>query len=290
MGQRTEEITYNVHDRGRQHLGKDRHLDLEVLAKVVNSPGTQERVKNGDMLGYYGHWPRQVFGMAMCEGGIVGGKRVSLEPAVRTLLLHCDKDGNITHREEFLGGPDGQIAYRLYADKVGGWSTAIDAVPGTDPAIPTIFHGVDYVQEPNYNTNRGHGGVLLDSLTARAGAEMAGMLDAVLHESRASQTQLLAMFDALSQQHLALAEVCERQSVEIGQLVDIAAAGKPAAREHILDSLHAAFEPGLRMRGMSHDDLINMGRGQLVQLADLPDAQTANPNDFDLAAFQLGIK
>ena len=74
MGLRTEEITYNVHDRGRQALGQDRRYDLDLLAKVINSPATQERVKSGDMLGYYGHWPRRVFGMAMCEGGIVNGK------------------------------------------------------------------------------------------------------------------------------------------------------------------------------------------------------------------------
>lgn len=290
MGLRTEEITYNVHDRGRQHLGVDRNLDLDVLAKVVNGPGTQERVKNGDMLGYYGHWPRKVFGMAMCEGGIVGGKRVSLEPAVRTLLLHCDRAGNITHRQEFLTGPDGQIAQRLFEDSVGGWSSAIDAVPGTDPAIPTIWHGTDYVQEPNYHTNRGHGGVLLDSLTACAGAEMAGMLDAVLSEARADKMQLMAMFSALTQQHLTLAELCESQQNEIGQLIDIAAAGKPAAREHILDSLHATFEPPLRMTGMTVDELIGMGKGHLVKLATLEQEEKLAPGDFDLAAFQLGIK
>ena len=291
MALRTKEITYNVHDRGRQALGQDRRLDLDLLAKIVNSPATQERVKNGDMLGYYGHWPRRVFGMAMCEGGIVNGKRVSLEPACRTFLLHCDNSGNITHREEFLSGQDGQISQRLYEDKVGGWSTAIDAVPNTDPALPTVFHGVDYVQEPNYHTNRGHGGMLLDSLTVLAGADVASMLDAVLSESRSGQSQLLAMFAALSQQHQALAEVCTKQQAEIGQLIDIAAAGKPIERQHILDSLDAAFEPGLRMRGVTREDFLALGQGDLVQLQQLERAAPAlAPGDFDLQAFQLGVK
>lgn len=289
MGLRTEEITYNVHDRGRQALGQDRRFDLDLLARVINSPATQERVKSGDMLGYYGHWPRQVFGMAMCEGGIVNGKRVSLEPAVRTVMLHCDNSGNITHRGEFLSGPDGQIAQRLYEDKVGGWSTAIDAVPNTNPALATVFHGVDYVQEPNYHTNRGHGGMLLDSLEALAGNDVACILDAVLSESRSGQSQLLAMFGALSLQHQELAQVCMKQQAEIGQLIDIAAAGKPMDRQHILDSLGAVFEPGLRMRGATHEEFLALGQGDLVQLQQLETAAPA-PGDFDLQAFHLGVK
>ena len=95
----TDSITYNVRERGRKHRGVDRNFDTAALAALINGAGVQEKVKHGDMMGYLGHWPRVKFGMEVTEGGIDPGtgKAVSLPMAIRTVELHADPDGSITH-------------------------------------------------------------------------------------------------------------------------------------------------------------------------------------------------
>jgi hypothetical protein len=63
----TKIITYNLKDRGRQYRGKERNFNIRSIVSAINGPACQERVKNRDMLGYYGHWPRIKFGMNPAE-------------------------------------------------------------------------------------------------------------------------------------------------------------------------------------------------------------------------------
>lgn len=144
----TKVISYNLKDRGRKYRGKDRDFDIPAIVKAINSPECQERVKKGDMLGYYGHWPRIKFGMYPCEGGLQQGKATIIEPAIRTIMLKAYSDGTVEHRAEFLDTDAGKLAEKLFRDKVGGFSSAIDQ------GRPE-FYGFDYVLEPNYSTNRG---------------------------------------------------------------------------------------------------------------------------------------
>ena len=88
----TKIISYNLKDRGRRYRGKDRNFDIAAIVKAINSPACQERVRKRDMLGYYGHWPRQKFGIYPAEGGIEGGKPAVVEPALVTTLLRAYPD------------------------------------------------------------------------------------------------------------------------------------------------------------------------------------------------------
>ena len=166
MGIKTGRIKYNVNNRGRAFRGKDRHFDTTALAKLVNGGACQERVAKGDMLGYYGHWPRVKFGMEPIEGGIVGGKAVAIEPAIRTTFLKAYDDGTIEHESEFLETEPGKAAARLFLSKAGGFSSAIDAPKRGNVNVPSAFYGFDYVLEPNYTTNRGY---MLDSVNGEDG-------------------------------------------------------------------------------------------------------------------------
>ena len=95
---KTSKITFNVNDLQRQHTDQKRRYDNVGLARLINSPTTQERVKKGDLIGYYGHWIRKKFGMQPKEGAIDPdtGKAVIFNPAIRTTYLSADDKGNFT--------------------------------------------------------------------------------------------------------------------------------------------------------------------------------------------------
>ncbi len=237
----TDAITYNVRERGRKLRGQDRNFDTTVLANLINGPEVQEKVKHGDMHGYFGHWPRVRFGMQPPEGGIVDGKVVAISPALRTVELSARPDGTITHRAEFLDSNEGRVAARLYESKTGGFSSAIDAKPGTNPQIPFGFYGFDYVLEPNYSTNRGHK-VVLDGVHAGDDAtELIAMLDAVIGESTQAAGLINRMFDALHAQHMMALQTLDAVSKENDMLI-----GRLAAKGVTVDRVLDAVSDGLR--------------------------------------------
>lgn len=161
--QRTGKIRFNLAERGRTARGVERHFDTAAAARLINSPAVQEKIKHGDMVGYFGHWPRVQFGLNASEGGVVNGQAISVEPNMR--LVHCvaTPDGWVEHETEFFDNTGGKIAARCFGNKVGGFSSAIRAPTIGGRAVPTEFHGFDYVIEPNYSTNRGYG-VTLDGI------------------------------------------------------------------------------------------------------------------------------
>ena len=160
---KTGVIKYNVNQRNREHRGVDRNFDTAALAELINGGAVQEQVKNRDLYGYYGHWPRIKFGLNPTEGAIVNGKVVHLEPALVTTYLKAFPDGTIEHEAEFMDNGAGRIAMRLWQNKRGGFSSAIDTRKAGNKLFPTGFFGFDYVLEPNYTTNRGFA---LDSVSA----------------------------------------------------------------------------------------------------------------------------
>jgi len=181
----TSRITYNLTERGRHHTGQPRNFDIPRLVAAINGPACQERVKNRDMIGFYGHWPRLKFGMHPAEGGIAGGKAHAIEPALITTALHATLDGLVEHQAEFLPTQTGQISAKLYAARTGGFSSAIDQNK------PELF-GFDYVLEPNFTTNRGY---TLDSVLCEGGVCAVGMdcadLDAAILEEQFSAVSAL---------------------------------------------------------------------------------------------------
>lgn len=206
MSMRTGIIRFNLAERGRTARGVERNFDTATAARLINSPAVQERVKHGDMIGYFGHWPRVKFGLNAAEGGIVGGKHVSVEPALRTVYLKAFPDGTVEHEEEFLDTASGKIAARLYASKAGGFSSAIRAPQVGSKAIPSEFHGFDYVLEPNYSTNRGYD-VALD------GVEGDEVFDAVA-EQQAILDQCSTMLDSMQSAFDQMAAALDRANEE----------------------------------------------------------------------------
>jgi|SRR5580765_892984 len=204
----TNVITYNLKDRGRQYRGKERHFNIRAIVAAINGPACQERVRNRDMQGYYGHWPRIKFGMNPAEGGLDGGKPALVEPALVTTLLRAHEDGTIEHQAEFLDTDSGQVAAKLYASRTGGFSSAIDQ------KTRTVFCGFDYVLEPNYSTNRGY---TLDDVRDMTLDD----IGAAIYDEQLRGMALL--LDAADAERERASDVIERLSAENEQLLSLLA-------------------------------------------------------------------
>ncbi|WP_211441410.1 hypothetical protein [Collimonas humicola] len=181
---RTGVIQYNLNDRGRELTGKPRHFNIDKVAAFINGARTQERIQKRDMFGYYGHWPRVKFGMMPPEGGIYQGKLVKLEPAISTIHLKAYPDGTIEHEEEFLATDAGRTAQKMFESKKGGFSSALSEVEGR-------FFGFDYVNEPNFDDNRGY---VLDAASADDGGVV--LDDAVIADYNQNLHGMLALLDS----------------------------------------------------------------------------------------------
>lgn len=238
----TDLITFNVRERGRKARGKDRNFDTVALAKLINSAGVQEKVKHGDMVGYYGHWPRLKFGMEPAEGGVIDGKVVAIDPALRTIELSAKPDGTISHRTEFLDTAGGIVARSLHLSKTGGFSSAIVTAPGTSPDIPTGFYGFDYVLEPNFTYNRGHKLALDAAGVVEEGDEFMAMLDGVVGDYAGGAGALAALFDSVHAQLQSALAALEKSTDENETLMAMLANGGG----HALDS---AALSGTRIAG-----------------------------------------
>lgn len=281
----TDSITYNVRERGRKYRGVDRHLDTAALAKMINGPDVQERVKHGDLLGYFGHWPRVKFGMTPQEGAIVDGKAVVLPVALRTVELRAEANGTISHKAEFLDTEAGHVAEGLYKSKAGGFSSAIDVVPRTSPAIPRGFYGFDYVYEPNYSTNRGHK-VVLDSI----GPELVALLDGVLEQAAREQDEMAAVFDSLHVQHLDVLSALERTANERDELLDMVArlSGKTGAQ--VLDSIALEHVAPQLLLPADPSRWTQFRDAPLASLADLPKPKPEATADSRFAEQRYGFR
>lgn len=141
-------IKYNLKQRMRQFNGKERNFNIPELVKAINSDKVQERVKLGDLNGYYGHKARVLFGTEPQEGGLINGQMVYLEPCCRTIYLKAFPDGTVEHQQELYDNELGRKAWNLLQQKCGGFSSVISAKNGYD------FHGFDLVFEPNFSKNR----------------------------------------------------------------------------------------------------------------------------------------
>lgn len=203
-------IKYNLKERGREHRGVKRNFDIKAIVAAINSPKCQERVRTRGMLGFFGHWPRLRFGLEPAEGGIAEGRAQAIEPAVVTVMLKAYPDGTIEHQTEFLDTATGQLASRMYANRVGGFSSAID------PNSPPEFYGFDWVNDPNYSTNRGYD-LALDSV---ANGEMT--LDDVLLAEYAEQTAGMNRLMAMMESNMQLAlDTASRLGQENSDLLDM---------------------------------------------------------------------
>lgn len=190
-------IKYNIKERGRVHVGKDRsNVNLRSMVDAINSPATQELVETGDMYGYYGHELRALYGMNPPDTVMTDdGREIRIAPAIRTIKLSADSNGDVTHQQEFLENEAGEYAYQQYKAGIGGFSSACGFKPMMDGSrVVQGFYGYDYVRNPNYHTNKGAGlldGLMLDGLDDDQLDPALAQVKMVLHES------LVAQYDSI---------------------------------------------------------------------------------------------
>lgn len=281
----TDLISFNVHERGRKVTGQRRRFNTEALARLINSPATQERCKAGDLVGCYGHWPRLKFGMSLKEGGIIDGKAVSVPLAVRVVEVSATPDGTISHRTEFMDTAEGKLALALWRSQVGGFSSAIDAVPGSDPSEPVAFYGFDYVFQPNYVFNRGWKQVL-DAAGAPQEEEAddaLALLDAATEDGVGAALAMHRNFDELAAQYQRSLETIARLARENDELVSAAAAGS----RPMLDN--ALLETATPDRQVTEDPYERWRHAPLPALQDLPGSETPMTQDDKYLLKRLGL-
>lgn len=207
---RTKVITYNLHDRQRlANTGVDRSdVDMQTIINHINSDETQELVRSGDLLGYYGHETRARFGLFPPDSFInEDGETIRIEPAFSTTMLSCTPDGDVSTQHEFLSTGAGEYAYGLYKSKVGGFSTAVARIKNQMRNIYEIIAlgGFDYVLKPNYNSNRGE--AMFDSL-------MLSVVDADLSFDSSAGVQL-SPHQVIAKNALESAIISQQQAMSI---------------------------------------------------------------------------
>lgn len=252
MGRTVGPISYNLAENGRVATGKGRDWHIPSAVKVINSAGVQEAVKNGDMLGYLGHLPRTLFNtMRPVEGGMVNGKYVPIEHAIRTLSLHADADGTVTHTTEFLDNPMGEAADRADRNKVGGFSSFMTAMPRTSPAIASGYYGQDYVAEPNYTKNRSyrldgvgaddiaHDLEVMDSVIEFASAAgVAGELAAqILGDVMPQYVQALETVARMERENAKMLDMLAKHGRSHAAVLDSVGFSRPAPRNYVAADL-----------------------------------------------------
>lgn len=198
QSRKSKTITYNIKERGRTHAGQDRsNVNVRSMVDTINSPATQELVNTGDMYGYYGHELRALYGMNPPDTVVTDdGREIRIAPAIRTIKLSADKDGNVTHQQEFLQNEAGEYAYQQYKAGIGGFSSAVNFTPMRDGSrVISGFYGFDYVRNPNYHTNKGAGlfDALFDGLQTQDDP-------ALLQVKHALKDSLVAQYDSIYSQ------------------------------------------------------------------------------------------
>lgn len=219
-------ITFDAKDRAREHRGEKRNYDTVTLAKIINGPEVQERVRNRDLHGYFGHYPRVKFGVEPPESVIVNGKLVLLDSAFVTTHLVAHEDGTIEHEAETLENTPGRAVADHFQSKVGGFSGVIRSRPKNGYDQPVSFHGFDFVREPNFSKNRPY--TLLDSadgIDALDGDEVQLVFDDAVGEYGAALEHYQGLYANLNGAHLQALQLIEKLSIENNEYLSRIAAG-----------------------------------------------------------------
>lgn len=210
----TPMIRYSLKERGRKYTGQSRNFNIQRIFDNVNGDACQETVNSRGMIGYYGHFPRIRFGMNPAEGGLDGGKYVPVQPAFITTHLKVTMDGIVEHQAEFLDTAAGQVAEKLFFQKVGGFSSAIDEKRPQ-------FYGFDYVLQPNFLDNSFRGVALDDALSGNTGDLTYDDVYAAEQEEHARS--MIIVLDSINTERETTNAVIERLQAENEQFLSILA-------------------------------------------------------------------
>ncbi|WP_241576639.1 head processing protein [Rosenbergiella collisarenosi] len=157
---RTVTDRFSLIDKIRKHTPQNgRKYLLESVGATFNDPTIKERIALGEMFGYFGHGRRAMSyertgSLDLPETAIimVDGKPVIIDnvPSNRTLDISLDDNGVVTHTQEILDTPTGQIVDGMEKAKAGGWSWATGGDDQPLRSFVSSYHGMDYVNNPNY--------------------------------------------------------------------------------------------------------------------------------------------
>lgn len=198
-------IKFNVHDRGRKYHGQERNFDIQKLCNTINGGKCQELVRTRGMVGYFGHGPRVLAGLDAVESAMIKGKYTEFEPAVLTTHVKAYPNGDIEHQTEILDTDSGARVAKMYASKVGGFSSAIKA--GSYDLT-----GFDYVINPNFNANRPYildsiDGVGIDDIVALSLKEQIEFLEQALAQKANYAAMLEDSLDSCQQDNERMVEM-----------------------------------------------------------------------------------
>ncbi|EKO3439491.1 hypothetical protein NTE19_003383 [Vibrio fluvialis] len=192
--------TFNIFNDGRKFNTAPQSYLLESVLNVARAGATQERIKLGEAVGFFGHTIRELTGKlkpSEMEVIMVKGKTVvtNVEPAIRCVAFACDEKGNVTHTEEFLDSDTGKLAYANYKRGVGGFSWAMRGNGQSIPSVAVEFAGFDYVDQPNFiPLNRQ--GLLLASMRDENAQDM--LLASIQEETGMTIDEAKAAMDTFS--------------------------------------------------------------------------------------------
>ncbi|UTZ44512.1 hypothetical protein [Vibrio campbellii] len=159
---------FSLFNDGRKMDANKRNYVVQSVQQMIASAKTQELLRLGESYGYYGHAPRaraNKLDIGETEVIMVKGKPVLVEnvPAARTIDIKCTDDGIVEHTQEFLDTVTGKIALSLWDSGAGGWSWATSGSDGRDRSFARGYHGMDYVNQPNY-ISLDHPAMMMESL------------------------------------------------------------------------------------------------------------------------------
>lgn len=147
---------FDLNNEGRMG-GNGRRYVLHAVKQMIESPETQEGLRLGELVGYWGHSRRELakkLKLAEVEVVTIDGKPVVMEnvPSNRTVAIELDSNtGIIEHTEEVFDTPPGLLVQSMLASNYGGWSWATGG-PNSAAlgARPRKFYGFDFVKQPNF--------------------------------------------------------------------------------------------------------------------------------------------
>lgn len=190
---RTVTDRFSLIDKIRRYTPQNqRNYLLRSVRETFADNETQERIKLGELYGYYGHGRRAAYyaktkrlDLPEFVVVMVDGKPVTLEnvPSNRTLDISVDDNGIVTHSQEILDTDPGGIVDGMERSRAGGWSWATG---GDDFSVSlvTSFHGMDYVVNPNY-ISLDHKSLMMESAHERSDAICAGLVERGFSENQA---------------------------------------------------------------------------------------------------------
>ncbi|WP_413113370.1 hypothetical protein [Thaumasiovibrio sp. DFM-14] len=159
---------FSLLNDGRKLGSNKRNYLIEAVRKTIESPQTQELLRLGEAFGYFGHSRRELAGkpkIAETEVVNIKGKPVVIDnvPSNRTVSISVDDEGIVTHTQEILATPTGELLMSMLDSGAGGWSWVTSGRDTSMASIVRSFFGFDFVKQPNF-LSLDHPSMMMESI------------------------------------------------------------------------------------------------------------------------------